>query len=98
MAQSDTIEKTTLKLQKPSNWAIILHNDDHSPMDFVVELLGSVFRMPIPQAIDLMMLVHTNGKATAGIYSFEVAEQKLAESNAYIKISGQKLKLSLEEQ
>lgn len=98
MSDVETVEKTTVKLKKPSRWAVVLHNDDVTPMDFVVELLNFIFKMSIEQSTELMITVHTKGKGIAGIYPFEVAEQKLAEANTYILVSGHNLKLSLEEQ
>jgi ATP-dependent Clp protease adaptor protein ClpS len=95
---NDVIEETKTKLKRPKKWVVILHNDDITPMDFVIELLSTVFRMDTAAAMSLMLMVHTQGKGVAGIYPFEVAEQKLAEAQAYVKLCHMSLQLSIEEE
>lgn len=68
-----------LKLKKPSLYRVILLNDDFTPMDFVVEILRHIFHKTPPQAVTLMMEVHTKGQAICGTYSYEVAEAKVTE-------------------
>jgi ATP-dependent Clp protease adaptor protein ClpS len=96
--QHDTVEIERTKLKRPSKWKIILHNDDVTPMDFVVELLHYVFNLNVAQSTELMILVHTQGQGVAGIYPYEIAEQKYAEAQAYIAISSMQLRLSMEEE
>jgi ATP-dependent Clp protease adaptor protein ClpS len=95
---NDTVVMTTTALKRPTNWAIVLHNDDVTPMDFVVELLLHTFKMDYQQAAALMLTVHSLGKGVAGIFSYEIAEQKMAEAQTHIKLSKQQLKLTLEEE
>jgi len=97
-ADADVVEKTQTKLKRPRKWAVIVHNDDVTPMDFVVGLLFYVFKMNLDEATGLMLKVHQEGQAVAGIFSHEVAEQKLAEANVFIRLSNMQLKLTMEEE
>jgi ATP-dependent Clp protease adaptor protein ClpS len=96
--QHDTIEIEKTELKRPAKWKIILHNDDVTPMDFVVELLHYVFNMDIDQSTALMIRVHMDGQGVAGVYPFEIAEQKYAEAISYIVICAMQLKISMEEE
>jgi ATP-dependent Clp protease adaptor protein ClpS len=93
-----TIVKETVSLKRPTNWAIVLHNDDITPMEFVIDLLRQVFDMGIEKATELMIRVHVNGKAVAGVFSYEMAEQKLAEAHTQIKLSPFQLVVTLEKE
>lgn len=94
----DTIEREEVKLKRPKKWAIILHNDDVTPMDFVIELLYYVFKLDLAKATTLTLQVHNEGKGVAGIYSYEIAEQKFVEAQTMIKAADMKLKITLEEE
>ena len=78
MAEVDAIEKTetAVVVQPPRKFAVVLFNDDFTPMDFVVDLLRHVFRLQEQDAYRVMMEVHNKGKAVAGIYPKEIAESK----------------------
>ena len=76
-------EKTRLK--PPSMYQVLLLNDDFTPMDFVVEVLEKFFTMPEEQATQIMLAVHTQGKAVCGIYSRDVAETKAHQVNEYAR-------------
>lgn len=65
------------KVEKPSLWKVLLHNDDYTTMDFVVWVLQSIFNMPEEQAIQVMLNVHVKGIGVAGVYTYEVAEMKV---------------------
>jgi len=95
-ADSETIEQEKIKLQRPAKWLVIIHNDDSTPMDFVVELLYTVFGMDFNTATALMLTVHYDGQAVAGIYTHEIAEQKIAEANEIINLSRFPLKLTMQ--
>lgn len=74
-------EKT--RLAPPSMYQVLLLNDDFTPMDFVVEVLEKFFSMPEDQATQIMLTVHTQGKAICGVYSRDVAETKAQQVNEY---------------
>ncbi len=75
-----TRTRTRRKLQAPSMWKVLLHNDDFTTQDFVVWLLKSVFRKPDAEAVRIMLSVHREGKGTAGVYTRDVAETKAAQA------------------
>src|ERR1051326_6915858 len=70
------------KVEQPKLYKVLLHNDDYTTMEFVVEILESIFNMPEDQAIQVMLNVHVRGVGVAGIYTFEVAEMKVAKTVA----------------
>ena len=98
MTDTAIIEREEVKLKRPSKWVVVLHNDDVTPMDFVVLLLHDVFGHTIQQSALLTMKVHEEGSAVAGVYSYEVAEQKHNEAVEFTKAAGCTLKLTLEEE
>ena len=62
--------------QKPSNYAVVLHDDNYTTKDFVVYILQEVFHHSFIDAERIMLNVHENGLGVAGIYHFEIAEEK----------------------
>ncbi|BDU77820.1 ATP-dependent Clp protease adaptor ClpS [Mesoterricola sediminis] len=74
-----TAPSTRLRLTPPSLWKVILHNDDFTTRDFVVQILTSVFRKPEAEAVRIMMDVHRKGTGVAGIYPYDVADTKVAQ-------------------
>ena len=83
--------------QKPGNFAVILHNDNYTPKDFVVYVLQEVFGHPSDQAENIMMNVHNKGMGVAGIYHLEIAEQKAYETAAEAKDNEYPLKITIEQ-
>ncbi len=78
---SDVVEKErTLvakpKTKKPPMFKVVLLNDDYTPMDFVVELLQSIFRKSADEAVRIMMAVHQRGAGVCGVYTRDIAETK----------------------
>ncbi len=69
--------KTQSKTKRPPMFKVILLNDDYTPMEFVVELLKTVFHKPHAEATKIMLWVHQNGMGVAGVFPFEVAETKV---------------------
>ena len=67
------------KLARPRMFRVLLHNDDYTPMDFVVRLLQGVFRHSESEATRIMLQVHNNGAGVAGIYTHEIAETKVGQ-------------------
>ena len=73
------VEEVRPKLKRPPLFRVVLINDDYTPMEFVVEILESVFGMERPRATRVMLEVHTKGKGICGFYSYEIAETKVAQ-------------------
>lgn len=71
------------RVKPPSKYQVLLLNDDFTPMDFVIEVLEKFFNMPTEQATQVMLMVHTQGKAVCGTYSKDIAETKAQQVNEY---------------
>jgi ATP-dependent Clp protease adaptor protein ClpS len=67
------------KIEQPPKYAVVLHNDDYTTMEFVVEVLIRYFRKSEAEAAEIMLRIHNVGYGVAGIYSFEIAETKAAQ-------------------
>ena len=72
-----------VKTTKPPMFHVVMFNDDYTPMEFVVEVLQMFFGMNREKATQIMLAVHTTGKATCGIYPRDIAETKSAQVNQY---------------
>lgn len=64
------------KIKPPSMYKVILLNDDYTPMDFVVDVLEQFFSLPSEKANQIMLMIHTQGKAVCGVYTRDIAETK----------------------
>lgn len=92
----DSTTKFIDKLQLPKKYKVIVLNDDVTPMEFVIALLMGVFRHKQEQATEITMKIHREGSAVAGIYSYEIAEQKTIESTNLARSNGFPLQIKLE--
>ena len=72
-----TIVKDKVTVEPPGKYNVIMHNDDYTPMGFVVEVLVGVFKKERSDAIELMLKIHHEGKGVAGTYPKSIAESKL---------------------
>ena len=66
------------KLRRPPLYKVLLHNDDYTSMEFVVFILQSVFERSEADAVTIMLNVHRQGIGLAGLYTYEIAEMKVA--------------------
>jgi ATP-dependent Clp protease adaptor protein ClpS len=78
LSQTSTVSKTQEGIRLPALWHVILHNDDFTPFDFVIELLMVVFNKSPDEATEIAGFVHTKGRAKVGLYTREVAESKVS--------------------
>lgn len=74
-----------MDVKPPSQYQVMLNNDDYTPMDFVIEVLMRFFRLDQETATDVMLKVHYQGKAVCGVYSAEIAETKVVQVNEYAR-------------
>jgi len=91
-----TITKNELNVKEPERYKVVILNDNSTPMEFVIELLKLIFHMDQEAAVAVMLQVHQLGKGTAGIYTYEVAEQKAMESTQIARTNGHPLGVSVE--
>lgn len=73
------LEEERPKLKRPPLYRVILLNDDYTPMEFVVGVLESVFGLDHGTATRIMLEVHHQGKGICGVYTYEIAETKVAQ-------------------
>lgn len=77
--QTGVITKAKPKTARPPLYKVLLLNDDYTPMEFVVAVLERFFGMSHAQAFELMLTVHKKGVAVVGVFSYEIAETKVAQ-------------------
>ncbi|SDL40980.1 ATP-dependent Clp protease adaptor protein ClpS [Franzmannia pantelleriensis] len=73
------------ELARPPMYKVVLHNDDFTPMEFVVEVLQTFFHFESEKAVQIMLAVHTQGKATCGVFTRDIAETKSHQVNEYAR-------------
>lgn len=97
-----TTEKTKSTIRKkssskiPSKYKVLVLNDDVTTIEFVVAMLVKIFRHSPEAALDLALKIHKNGSAVAGIYSFEIAEQKSIDATNMARLNGYPLVTNIE--
>ena len=88
--------KTRAKPKKPSQYKVLLLNDDYTPMEFVVIVLKRFFRMDMDEATRVMLHVHQRGVGVCGIFPYEVAETKVNQVMDFAKANQHPLQCTLE--
>ncbi len=94
--QLGTATKTRTKPKKPSQFKVLLLNDDYTPMEFVVMVLKSFFSMDLEQATRVMLHVHQKGVGICGVYPYEIAETKVNQVMDFAKRNQHPLQCTLE--
>ena len=90
-------EEAAPKLKRPPLYQVVLINDDYTPMEFVVDILQRFFAMDRTKATRVMLEVHTKGKGVCGVFTYEIAETKVAQVIAYARQHQHPLMATLEE-
>lgn len=91
------VTESKKKLKPPPVYRVLLHNDDYTTMEFVVEVLQTVFHKSLMEATQIMLHVHRTGIGVAGVYTYEVAETKIAMVEAMARHHEFPLKCTMEE-
>lgn len=91
-------EKIKQVIAEPKRYKIIFLNDDKTPIDFVIDLLISIFRHTEATAKDITLAVHNDGSAVVGIYTYEIAEQKTIEATQVCRQHGFPLQIRIEQE
>lgn len=93
--QTNVFTDTVIK--KPSMFAIIMHNDDYTSQEFVVDLLIKIFKKNILEATNIMMTIHTSGSSIVDTYIFDIAITKKMQVDSISNKYGFPLKITIEE-
>ena len=88
--------KTRTKPKKPSQFKVLMLNDDYTPMEFVVLVLKRFFNMDLEQATRVMLHVHQRGVGVCGIFPYEIAETKVTQVMDFAKQNSHPLQCTLE--
>lgn len=94
----DVVVETEKKLKRPSLFKVLLHNDDYTTKEFVVQILEYVFHKDNTEAVQIMLHVHRTGIGVAGVYTYEVAETKVKTVEGLARQYEFPLKCSIEEE
>ncbi len=95
--REDVESRTEEELQEPPMYKVLLHNDDYTTMEFVVEILQTVFYKSPTEATRIMLLVHKSGSGVCGVFTAEVAETKVELVHHLARKNGFPLQCSMEE-
>ena len=91
------VEEARPQTKRPPLYQVVLLNDDYTPMEFVVDVLEKFFRMDRTTATRVMLEVHTQGKGICGVFTYEIAETKVALVTSYARDHHHPLMCTLEE-
>lgn len=91
-----TTTKNVDKQKAPSKYKVIVCNDDVTPIEFVISMLIAVFRHDEKSALELTLKIHNSGSAVAGIFSYEIAEQKSIDATNLARANGYPLIIKVE--
>lgn len=96
--QTGLLLKPRPKTKKPSMYKVLLLNDDYTPMEFVVHILERFFSKNRQEATDIMLHVHRRGVGLCGIFTYEVAETKVAQVMDFARANEQPLQCTMEKE
>lgn len=92
--QEETTEKLAVK--KPDKYAVVIMNDDFTPMEFVVWVIQNVFHRTLEESHQIMLKAHTTGKAICGVYTYDIARTRLFQVIKYAEEHSHPLECKLE--
>lgn len=90
-------EKIEKSVKEPSKYNVIMLNDDYTPIDWVIDILKTIFKHSDASAEALTMTIHTEGAAVVGTYQYEIAEHKSLETTNLSRSAGFPLAVKIEE-
>ena len=97
LARIDEEVETLLALDEPTQYKVLLHNDDYTTMEFVVDILMNVFHKSLEESELIMIEIHRAGKGVCGIFTYEIAETKVHQVKEIAKSSAFPLLATMEE-
>lgn len=89
-------EKIKIDISEPKRYKVLFLNDDKTPIEFVIELLTTVFKHSQEAAEQITLTVHTEGSAVVGVYTYEIAEQKGVEATHLARQAGFPLQIKVD--
>ena len=89
-------EKIKVKISEPKKYKVVFLNDDHTPMEFVTDVLVEIFRHTLGSAHQVMLQIHNTGASVVGVYPYEIAEQKSLETTQLARAEGFPLQVKME--
>lgn len=92
-----TISSVSTMIEPPKRYYVVMHNDDTTPFDFVIDVLVELYRHDEQTAADLANKIHIEQKAIVGMYNLEIAEQKIEETVRLSRANGYQLSVSLDQ-
>ena len=95
--QEGVKEKTRPRAKEPKKYQVVLHNDNYTTMEFVVEVLKGVFHKSPVEAHVIMMNVHKKGRGVVGLYPYDIAATKVEQTRQMARRNGHPLKCTMEE-
>lgn len=93
---TSSLNEIDLELNAPKRFYVLMHNDDTTPFDFVIEVLMQLFNHTPETSTDLAAKIHQEGNAIVGMYYMEIAEQKVEETTRAARNNGFTLATSIE--
>jgi ATP-dependent Clp protease adaptor protein ClpS len=94
--EGELLEEVEKELKEPDMYRVVLHNDDYTTKEFVVEVLQTVFQKPAIEATKIMMDVHKKGRGVVGVYTWDIAQTKVAQVHRLAKEQEFPLKCTIE--
>lgn len=91
-------EKIKIDVTEPKKYKVVFLNDDKTPIEFVIEILISIFKHSEETAEQLTLAIHNEGSAVVGIYTFEIAEQKGVEATHAARKAGFPLQVKVDQE
>ncbi len=92
------ITKEKPEVKKPNMYAVVLINDDYTPMEFVIYVLQTIFKKSYEEAKKIMLMVHNEGKGICGVYSLDIAETKANQVIEFSRVNQHPLECKVQKQ
>ena len=92
------ITKEKPEVKKPNMYAVVLINDDYTPMEFVIYVLQTIFKKSYEEAKKIMLTVHNEGKGICGVYSLDIAETKANQVIEFSRVNQHPLECKVQKQ
>jgi ATP-dependent Clp protease adaptor protein ClpS len=91
-------EKIKITISEPKKYKVLFLNDDKTPIEFVIEILMTIFKHSEETARDLTLKIHNEGSAVVGVYVYEIAEQKGVEATQAARSAGFPLQIKIDQE